>query len=73
MDGIFKHDTSKKRLVVQALKGQTENYWANKESTYGWFAYAFHWTPEEVDKIPDDRLGYIMACFEVIKKKENGK
>jgi len=56
---------------VQALKGQTDNHWANKESMYGWFAYNFHWTPEDVDKIPYDRLEYINTVFKEIKMKEN--
>jgi len=58
---------------VQALKGQTDNEWANRESMYGWFAYAFHWTPEQVNKIPNDRLTYIMASYQEIKRKENQK
>jgi len=58
---------------VQALKGQTENEWANKESLYGWFAYCYHWTPEQVDNIPHDRLVYLMTTFKEIKIKENQK
>jgi len=56
---------------MQALKGQTDNIWANQESLYGWFAYFFHWTPEQVDKIPNDRLIYIMSIHNEIKRKEN--
>jgi hypothetical protein len=56
---------------VQALKGQTDNQWATRESLYGWFAYTFHWTPEQVDKIPYDRLTYIMSVYREIKRKEN--
>jgi len=58
---------------VQALKGQTDNEWANNEAMYGWFAYAFHWTPEQVDNIPNDRLSYLMTVFKEIKMKENQK
>jgi len=58
---------------VQALKGQTDNEWATNEAMYGWFAYAFHWTPEQVDKIPYDRLTYIMSSYQEIKRKENQK
>ena len=59
---------------MQALKGQTDNDWANKESLYGWFAYMFHWTPDQVDKIPDDRLSYLIAVHNEIEriKKQNG-
>ena len=56
---------------MQALKGQTDNVWANNESMYGWFAYAFNWTPGQVDKIPYDRLTYIMSVYREIKRKEN--
>jgi hypothetical protein len=70
---FFKSHTGKKRLVVQALKGQTDNEWANTESMYGWFAYFFHWTPEQVDKIPYDRLTYISTTLKEIKRKENSK
>jgi len=56
---------------VQALKGQTDIEWANVESMYGWFAYFFHWTPEQVNKIPYDRLSYLMAMYKEIKQKEN--
>jgi hypothetical protein len=38
---------------------------------YGWFAYAFNWTPGQVDKIPYDRLTYIMSVYREIKRKEN--
>jgi hypothetical protein len=58
---------------VQALKGQTDNEWANTESMYGWFAYAFKWTPEQVDKIPYDRLTYISTTFNEIERKKNSK
>lgn len=58
---------------MQALKGQTDNQWANTEAQYGWFAYYYHWTPEMVDSIPNDRLSYLMETFKTIKIKENGK
>lgn len=58
---------------MQALKGQTDNEWAKRESLYGWFAYNYHWTPEQVDKIPHDRLAYLMETYKTIKQKENGK
>jgi hypothetical protein len=58
---------------VQALKGQTDNEWASNEAKYGWFAYLFHWTPEQVDKIPYDRLTYLMTVYKEIEQKKNDK
>jgi len=55
---------------VQAFKGQTDNTWANNEAMYGWLAYIYHWTPEQVDKIPTDRLTYLMTIHNEIKLKE---
>ncbi len=70
---ICKYFVIKKRLVVQAFKNQTDNEWANKEALYGQFAYAYQWTPEQVDRIPYDRLSYLMETFKEIKMKENQK
>lgn len=56
---------------MQALKGQTDNEWATKEALYGWFAYNFHWTPEQVDNIPDDRLTYLIAVRNELKREED--
>ena len=68
---VYKSNSIKKRLVVQALKGQTDNIWANAEALYGWFAYFFNWTPEQVDKIPYDRLIYLITIHNEMKRQEN--
>jgi len=59
-------------LIRETLRGFHQDHDdLNNEVMYCFFAHYFHWTPEQVDRIPYDRMVYILELEKEFQKTDD--